>query len=187
MLTMFSDSINLRMTLKSRIVVSVWLVFLAAGVKGQVSQSKSYSYPSDGFQASFPAEPTLSKRNVDTQKGSFELRSYTCSDSSWAYLVGVCEYGSAISDQDSYTTLENAKNGALANTNSHLVKEQKIKLSVVAGIAYESEGDEAHFTARIYLAGTTLYQVLVVYPIGNAPPDAESFLESFGLIMRSEQ
>ena len=175
------------MTLKSRIVVSVSFIFLAAGLKAQVPQSKSYSYPSDGFQITFPTEPTLNKKNVDTEKGPFELRSYVCSISTAAYFVGVCDYGNSIAGQDPNTTLEGAKNGAMANSKSHLVKEQKIKLSVVPGIAFESESDEAHFTARIYIAGTTLYQVLVVYPIGNAPSDVASFLDSFGLITRSEQ
>ena len=175
------------MTLKSRIAVSICFIFLATGLKAQVPQSKTYSYPSDGFQVTFRAEPTQTKKNVDTQKGSFELRIYWCGDSSVSYLVGVNDYGNAIAGQDPFTTLEGAKNGAMANTNSHLVKEQKIKLSVVPGIAFESENDQTHFTERIYLAGTTLYQVVVVYPIGNAPSDAESFLESFGLITRSSQ
>ncbi len=178
---------DINITLKTSMAVSACLIFLAAGIKAQVPQSKSYSYPSDGFQASFPSEPTLNKRNVDTQKGSFELRSYVSSDSSFAYYVGVCDYGNAGAGLDPDTVLEHSKDGALENTNSQLIKEEKIKLGDVPGLAYESETNEMYFTARIYIVGTTLYQVLVVYPIGNAPPDAESFLESFGLITRSEQ
>jgi hypothetical protein len=170
----------------NRIVVSVCFIFLATVLKAQVSQSKLYNYPSDGFQITFPAEPTIKKSNVDTQQGPFELRSYACSLNLVAYYVGVCDYGKTIADQDPDTVLEGSKNGALANTKSHLIKEQKIKLSVVPGLAFDAESDATHFAARIYLAGTTLYQVLVAYPIGNAPADVASFLDFFGLITRSE-
>lgn len=184
---MYSDGINLNMSFKSRIAVSVCLIFFASGLKAQVPQSKLYSYPSDGFEITFPVEPTLSKSNVDTQQGPIELRTYGCSDSSAYYAVDVSDYGKATADEDPDTVLQNAKNGAVANTHTRLINEQKIKLSVVPGLAFDCESDTFHLTAHLYLAGTTLYQVIVVYPIGDAPPDAASFLDSFGLIMRSEQ
>ena len=38
---------------------------------------QTYSYPADGFSASFPATPEESKQNVPTSAGTFELRGYT--------------------------------------------------------------------------------------------------------------
>jgi hypothetical protein len=110
-----------------------------------------------------------------------------CADSSASYYVGVCDYGQAAAGQDPDAMLQGAKNGAMTNTNSHLIREQKINLSVVPGIAFDAENDKAHFSAHVYIAGTTLYQVLVVYPIGNAPQNVAGFLDSFGLISRSGQ
>jgi hypothetical protein len=178
---------EVRMKLKSHILMFIYFIFFATVLKAQAPQSKSYSYPSDGFQITFPAEPTLSKSNVETQAGPFELRSYVSAISSTAYYVGVCDYGKDAAGKDPDDMLQGAKDGAMANTNSHLIKEEKIKLSIVHGLAFECENDKAYFTARVYMAGSMLYQVVVIYPIGIAPPDATSFLDSFGLITRSEQ
>jgi hypothetical protein len=160
--------------------------FLAAGLKAQTPQSMLYSNASEGFEITFPAEPELSKKNVDTDSGPFELRAYICSVSSIAYMVGVTDYGNAV-NKDPNTMLQDSKNGALKNSNAHLITEQRIKLSIVSGLAFEAENNDVHFSARTFIAGTTLYQVIVVYPIGNPPADAASFLDSFGLIVRSEE
>jgi hypothetical protein len=41
-----------------------------------------------------------------------------------------------------------------------------------------------HFSARIYLVGTTLYQTLTAAPLGKPFASATRFLDSFQLIAR---
>jgi hypothetical protein len=146
---------------------------------------KTYSYPADGFSASFPSMPEMQKRDVPTAAGSFELRSYIVAPSDSAIFVGVCDYGAATAGKDPDTELQGAKNGALTNSKSHLVSENKITLGIYQGLEFESESDSAHFSARIYMVGTTLYQALVVSPLGKPYVGAARFLNSFQLIPRS--
>jgi hypothetical protein len=99
-------------------------------------------------------------------------------------FIGVCDYGSQTAGKDSNTLLQGAKNGALENSKSHLVSEKQITLGIYPGLTFEAESDQAHFSARIYFVGSTLYQALVVYPQGKPYADAARFLDSFQLIAR---
>jgi hypothetical protein len=121
---------------------------------------------------------------VPTQSGSFELHSYIAQDGPYALFVGVCDYGAQTNGKDPDTLLQGAKQGALANSGSHLVSENRVMLGIYHGLQFEAESDAAHFSARIYMVGDTLYQSLVVSPIGKIYPDTTRFLDSFQLIPR---
>ena len=60
----------------------------------QTPNWQTYSYPADGFSASFPAQPELQKKSVNTAAGPFELRAYIGTDGQVAMFIGVCDYGS---------------------------------------------------------------------------------------------
>ncbi|MGA3264221.1 MAG: hypothetical protein ABSC47_09275 [Terracidiphilus sp.] len=171
-----------------RLAIGVALLsFTAAGYPlggAQTPAWKSYSYSADGFSASFPSEPDLQKRNVPTDAGAFELRSYIGQDGEVAMFVGVCDYGSQTAGKNPDDLLQGAKNGALQNSNSHLLSETKTTLGVYHGLTFEAESDQAHFSARIYMVGSTLYQVLVVSPLGKPYANTGQFLDSFQLIPR---
>jgi hypothetical protein len=151
-----------------------------------VPQWKTYSYPADGFSGVFPFEPTMQKKNVPTDKGTFELRAYLTQDSSSAVFVGVCDYGSAISDKTADQVLDGAQQGAIENVSAHLISGKKIALGVNPGREFEAENDSMHFSARIYLVGTTLYQTLVASPLGQPYGGTTRFLDSFQLIARTQ-
>lgn len=157
----------------------------AAAAAAQTADWKTYSYPADGFSASYPSAPEVQKRDVPTDAGSFELRSYIAQVGESALFVGVCDYGTQVAGKDPDVMLQGARNGALQNSKSHLVSEKKITLGIYHGIEFESESDAAHFSARIYMVGTTLYQTLVVAPLANRYTDTVRFLDSFQLIART--
>ncbi len=146
---------------------------------------KTYTYPSDGFSASFAFEPAEQKKNVPTDAGTFELRAYISQHGEAAMFVGICDYGTAAAGKNPATMLEGAKNGALSNTNAHLLSEKPIMLGIYPGLEFEAENDTMHFSARIYLVGTTLYQTLTAAPLGKPYPDAARFLDSFQLVART--
>ncbi|MDR3772265.1 MAG: hypothetical protein P4L26_02890 [Terracidiphilus sp.] len=152
---------------------------------GQKPDWMSYSYPEDGFTVSFPVPPELAKHSVPTDAGTFELRTYLGEVASSALYVGVCDYGSAVSGRDPQTVLDGAQNGALTNVKGHLVSGKKITLGIYPGLAFEAENDTMHFTAHIFLVGTTLYQTLTAAPIATPYPDTTRFLDSFQLIARA--
>ncbi len=151
----------------------------------QAQEWKSYSYPADGFSVSFPSQPQFEKKQFSNGKGSFELRSYVAQISPVALFVGVCDYGSAASGKTADEMLQGAKNGAIANSNSRLLNEKTIPFGTHQGIAFDGESEAAHFSFRIYLVDTTLYQTLVVYPVDKPFDDAARFLDSFQLIARA--
>ena len=178
-----------------RIRTNMWIAALmvllccAAALGAQAPDWKAYKYADDGFSASFPSAPELSKRNVDTTAGAFELRSYIAQVGQSALFVGVCDYGAKTAGRDPDEVLQGTKSGALENSKSHLVREQKITLGIYHGLEFESESDatenKAHFYARIYFVGSTLYQTLTVSPVGTPYPDTVRFLDSFQLIART--
>lgn len=150
----------------------------------------SYSYPADGFSVSFPSAPTIDKKNVPTDAGNFELRSYIATvgtNGDVAMFVGVCDYGTQAAGRNPDDMLQGAKNGALKNSNSHLLSETKTMFGIYHGLTFEAESDQAHFSARIYMVGTTLYQMLVVWPLGKPYADTTRFMDSFQLIPRTAQ
>ena len=178
---------GMRIPLTGRLTLTVALLALglALTLSAQTPEWKSYSYAADGFSATFPSQPDVQKRDVPTEAGSFQLRSYIGQDGAVALFVGVCDYGAAAAGKDPDTLLQGAKNGALQNSKSHLLSEQKITLGVYHGVAFEAESDAAHFSARVYIVGTTLYQTLVVYPLGAPYAGTTRFLDSFQLIART--
>jgi hypothetical protein len=156
----------------------------AAPLTAQVPDWKAYSYPADGFSATYPSQPEIEKKEIPTPSGNFQLRSYLVQDASIALYIGVCDYGSAASIKDPDAVLQGAKNGALANSNSHLVSEKKIALGDNPGLEFEGASDAGHLSVRLYLVGATLYQTLVVSPPGSPYSGTARFLDSFQLIPR---
>jgi len=173
-----------RIPFLSRITLAIALFSFAAMLGAQAQQWKIYSYPADGFHASFPGEPQMSKQDVPTDKGSFELRAYLVEDGQAALYVGICDYGSAISDRSPDQVLDGAQQGALDNVKAHLVSGKKITFGAFPGREFEAENDTLHFSARIYLVGTTLYQTLIASPLGSPYVSTTRFLDSFQLIPR---
>jgi hypothetical protein len=170
-------------------VAAIAVLSLAAALAAQTPQQtprwKTFSYPADGFTASWPSEPAMSRQNVPTDTGTFELRSYLVDNDPVGMMVGVCDYGAAAAGRDPDSVLQGARNGALQNTKTNLLRERKIALGENHGVEFESENDTLHLTVRVYLVGTRLYQVLVGYPISTPFKDAARFLDSFQLIPRT--
>ncbi len=153
----------------------------------QKLQWKTYNYPADGFSADFPFEPSQSKKDIDSDSGTYELRSYMTEDDQAALYVGVCDYGEKAKKQSPETLLNNAEDGALKNSNSRLVSEQAITLGIYHGLEFKAENESTEFSARLYIVGNTLYQTLVVTPRGHAYAKTTRFLNSFQLIARPAQ
>jgi hypothetical protein len=158
---------------------------LATPLSPQSAEWKPYTYPADGFQASFPALPEIQKKQVTTESGPLELRSYNVQLASAVLFIGVCDYGAAAAGKDPNAMLQGAKNGALLNSSSRLISEKAISLNGNPGLEYQARSDSALVTARIYMRGATIYQLIVVTPLGKPYSDAARFLDSFQFVERS--
>jgi hypothetical protein len=151
----------------------------------QAAEWKTYSFPAEGFSASFPAQPIEQKQTVPTDAGTFELHTYIAASDVVALYVGVCDYGDAARGGDPDAILEGAKNGAVSNVHAHLVNSKKLSLGVYPGVELEAAADGAHLYGRIFLVGGILYQVFVALPSDRPYPDTIRFLDSFQVIPRS--
>ena len=160
-------------------------ILLLAGALAAQTSWKTYRYPADGISISMPSEPELSKSNVPTDAGSFELRAYLSEEGDSALYVGVCDYGQVAAGKDPNAILEGAKNGAIENVHARLLSSEKITLGIYPGMKFEGENDKFHFSARVYLVGTTLYQTLIAMPISQHYAGTQQFMDSFQLIART--
>jgi len=174
-------------TLRARFTVVMALLCLAVTLHAQTPDWKTYSYPADGFSASFPSAPEMTKKAVDTKVGPVELRSYIVTEGDTALFVGIADYRPQDITRTPDELLQGAKNGALQNAKAHLLSEAKITLGIYQGLEFESESDEAHFSARIYFVGHSLYQTLVAIPLGQPYANTGRFLDSFQIIARTTE
>lgn len=172
-------------TFVSGVAVCVLLLRIGATVLAQDLQWKLYSYPPDGFAASFPSQPDTQKKNIETPAGLFELRSYVASAGDASLFVSVCNYGGSFEKKDPSQLLLGAKNSALANSGAHLLNEKSIALGPNQGLQFEAETLATHYTARFYIVGSTLYQAIVVFPLNKPFYQANEFLDSFQLITKT--
>lgn len=161
-------------------------LFVAAALHAQnAPEWKAYSFPSDGFRVSFPAQASQSKQNVNSNVGPVELRLYVASDASVSYLVGVVDYPDNGTTENPDVRLQRVKQGSLANAKLQLVSEKKMMLGVYHGLEFEGESNSARMVTRAYFVGGTLYQTGVVWPAAaQRPPDMPRFLDSFQIIPR---
>ena len=165
-------------------VPALSLLSLPAMLVAQAPQWKPYPFPADGFTASFPSKPEVEKQTINSDAGPLEIRTYTAEDSGVGLIIAVCDYGAGAAGKDPDTLLDSAKQGAVSNIKGRLISEKKITLEANHGVAFEAENDSAHLSARIYLVGTTLYQVIVAAPLQTPYAESARFLDSLQLAPR---
>ena len=170
---------------KFSFAVAAWLLFISLSAHAQAPDWKTYRYAADGFGASFPSEPSAGRRNIPTEAGSFELHTYVAQENGVVLYVGVCDYGASLAGKDPDAVLQGAKTGALNSSAAHLLSEKAVAIGSAHGLSFESESDQAHFSARIYLVGATLYQTLVVMQLGKTYANTDRFLDSLQLFART--
>jgi len=145
---------------------------------GSISIWKTYRYPADGFSAAFPSTPKVSS----TQVGPLNMRTYVSVVSDTTVLFVIVSKNGDFKGRDLDEMLKGAENAALQNTNSKLIRDTKTTLGVYHGLEFESEGEATHMFVRMYVVGTSLYQILVGSPSGSPYADTKRFLNSFTLI-----
>jgi hypothetical protein len=169
------------------VVVGVATMCAGAMASAQTTGWKTFSYPADGFSASFPGEPEIEKETIPVGTASFESRTYGFGLGEAYVGVVVIDYGKAAEGLDPDALLQAGKQGSLEESHSHLVREKKITLGEYPGLEFEDENDKYHATARAYLDGGTLYTVLVAYPNGHPYEHTAEFLDSFRVIPRTDK
>ncbi|HWF66641.1 MAG TPA: hypothetical protein VN670_05020 [Acidobacteriaceae bacterium] len=161
------------------------LVFFvaAAGAAAQVPGWKTHSYPADGFSVSLPADPQIQSQDMQLPAGGkAETRLYQLGVGDAGLMIGMFHAGAMVPGKTPDQVLQDGKNGALAKTQAHLISEKKITLGDAAGLEMVAENPTLHIKARLFVAGTRVYTIMEVYPIGKPFAHAEEFLDSFRIV-----
>ncbi|MGH9563774.1 MAG: hypothetical protein ACRD3S_20155 [Terracidiphilus sp.] len=169
-------------TLKaSQATAAAILVFAAvASSSAQTRNWTMHNYPADRFSILLPSDPQIQTQNDPA--GPSQMRSYMVDLGQGTAGVQIIRMGPGGWSKDPDTVLQDGKNGALAQTKTHLVSEKKIALDGAPGLEFESENGTVHFRARIYIVGKAAYTVVEAYVIGKPFDHATEFLDSFKLI-----
>jgi len=167
-----------------RYAATAVLVCFAAALAAQTPKWKSYSYPADGFRATFPTAPQLDTKTQPAGTGPIELHSYCALLSAGDLCVAVIVHGAQATGLDPDSLLERVKQGVLAGDKTKKLSETPIALDERKGVALETENDTIHTSTRIYLVGDVIYQTIVTSPVASKYADTARFLDSFRLIPR---
>ena len=108
------------------------------------------------------------------------MRSYAIDLGQGVLMIGVMRFGLKPTKSPD-AILQDGKNGALARSKTHLVREKKITLGAAPGLDFEAESDSLHVRAQVFLLGNTAYQLVETYPIGKPFDHASEFFDSFRL------
>jgi hypothetical protein len=165
------------------------LVLLAASAV-QAQKLESFSYPADGFRASFPAEPQLQKSSQQAKSGAIELRSYCSQSGDNHFCVVVIANGVEATGLVPEMIVELIKQGVITSPKTHKLSESPISVDGHPGVTVEAESDTLHTSSRIFAVGETIYQLLLQSPVPVdktiRPLDPTRFYNSFKLINRKE-
>ena len=170
--------------------VLVWLflssvLFAAPALQQQNSNSKDewkeYSYESDGFAVSAPAEPVLNKQSQSTAAGNVEVHNYAIElGNNSGVMISSTQFPTAQGDPK--TMVQAAKNGAVNTMNAKITSEKEITLDGNPGVQFDAENANFHVHSRMYVVKGRLLTLLAVAPAdGKIPPTADRVFDSFKL------
>lgn len=162
----------------SRLFLAFIGLFLA-GPAHPAENWREYTYPEDGFSASFPGKPVIAKRLSKTSQSrnrAVPERIYSVNQGGVIYSVSVMDFTKAKADPDIAvgevaSTLKGL--GRLAFDESIYTDSMHGREIVVIG------EDGTSYTDGIFYVRRLLYQMKVVYPAVNNDPAGSSGISIF--------
>jgi hypothetical protein len=153
-----------------------------------------YTAPDGSFSVRLPEQPEVQEQTIETAEGDVTLVIYTVEGKEAAWLVSTNTMppitAAAITSGDEEVVaqiLEGGRDGALANINGTLDREEAIEIDGNPGLEVhftapgneEAGIDEIRGAARIILVGPTLYQVMLMTTPEGIDETVQPYLESF--------
>lgn len=137
------------------------------------------------FKVDFPGTPTEESKDIATEVGNIEMKSFTYEKSATeVFMIAYSDYPSEMVKQsDPDALLKGAKEGALSNMGATMESEEKITLDGNPGYLFKAVADTYYMVYKIFLKDNRLYQILMMrdgsYPTQEA---IDSYIGSFELI-----
>jgi len=162
----------------SRLFLAVIGLFLA-GPAHSAENWREYTYPEDGFSASFPGKPVIAKRLSRTSQsfnGAVPERTYSVNEGGVIYSISVMDFTKAEADPDiAVGEVASALTGL-----GRLAFDESIYTDSMHGREIVVIGDDGtSYTDGIFYVRQLLYQMKVVYPAVNRDPAGSSGISIF--------
>lgn len=149
---------------------------------------KEFTSKEGGFSVMTPVVMEEASQEIDTAIGKIKIVMYGGELEGAAFQVGYNDYPEGfVTDDNSADLLDGAREGMVSNIGGTLVSEKKLTLKgfpgreIVATVMIEEM--EATVKARVFIAGSRLYQIIVVAPQDGADAQRiDAFLQSLKLL-----
>ena len=140
---------------------------------------REYTYPEDGFSASFPGKPVIARRLSKTSQSRSRAvpeRIYSVNQGGVIYSVSVMDFTKAEADPDiAVGEVASALTGL-----GRLAFDESIYTDSMHGREIVVIGDDGtNYTDGIFYVRRLLYQMKVVYPAVNSDPAGSSGISIF--------
>jgi hypothetical protein len=157
------------------------LILSSAPAAGQAGW-REYEYPRDGFAARYPVEPVMSEHAYETRLGtSVTERIYSAESEGVMYMVAIADFGSARPDSD--RAIDEAANRLIAT--GRLTHDVSARLNWNYGRELRVEATDGNsYTDAIFLIGSKLVQLKVIYPLNNSQAAGSSGIHYFQQAVR---
>jgi hypothetical protein len=157
------------------------VTLLTSSAAGQAGW-KEYSYPKDGFAARYPGEPVIVEHAYDTRLGSSVVeRVYSSESEGVVYAVAIADFGGTAPNTDQ--AIDEAANRLIAM--GRLTHDVSARLNWNYGRELRVESaDGTSYTDAIFLIGTKLLQLKVIYPMHNSDAAGSAGIHYFQQAVR---
>ena len=163
--------------MRARFLLAVWLVLTAPAYSAE--SWREYTYPEDGFSASFPGRPVIVRRLAKTSQSpnrAVPERIYSVNEGGVIYSISVMDFTKAEADPDiAVGEVASALKGL-----GRLAFDESIYTDSMHGREIVVIGDDGtSYTGGIFYVRQLLYQMKVVYPAVNNDPAGSSGISLF--------
>ena len=153
--------------------------FLLAWPAHSAERWSEYTYPEDGFSASFPGKPVIAKRLSKTSQSpnrTVPERIYSVNEGGVIYSISVMDFTKAEADPDvAVGEVASALTGL-----GRLAFDESIYTDSMHGREIVVIGEDGtSYTDGIFYVRQLLYQMKVVYPAVNRDPAGSSGISIF--------
>ncbi|PHR74554.1 MAG: hypothetical protein COA67_00320 [Lutibacter sp.] len=171
-------------------------LFALCNIYGSIAQNNDWFEIKDkdaAYLIDFPSEPEKGENDVQTDKGTVKMNTYTLQtsdDVNMIYMSSFTKYPESffedglVSEESQNTVLDNSVNGAVTNTEGELILDKKITFNGYKGRVIKIKLSGGYIIyMKVLLVDIRLYLAQVIYEEkDDGNENAKRFFESLELI-----
>lgn len=162
------------------------LVLFSISSCTNTAEWREFVGPDGDFSVQLPGDPQETTQEYETDSGLITIHLFTFPLNKFAFITAYSDYpAELIQSKGIETVLNNARDGAIANTEGKLIEEKVFDLNGYPGrfLTVASPDGSGIAQAKLVLVGTRLYQVFVAGPEDQQnAPEISTYMDSFKLL-----